>query len=131
MNGMKNTLTLLQQQETVERRALDVEKWTTLLQGTQTPTITAVASSFLSIPITNASLESVFSLMTAAWTDQWNWYSVELIKLKYESRTVLDTIKDFYTYALEEALLKAACSSKQYKVKKNIWDRKNFLKDIE
>ncbi|KAJ4926419.1 hypothetical protein JOQ06_008593 [Pogonophryne albipinna] len=115
-------VTLPRQQDVVERRAPVVEKWSTLLQGTNTPNLTAVASFLLSIPITNASLETVFSLMTAAWTDQWNRCSVELIKSEIQVKTNFEySCKEFYTYALKEkALLEAARSSKKYKVKKSI-----------
>ncbi|KAK1900923.1 Pathogenesis-related thaumatin-like protein 3.4 [Dissostichus eleginoides] len=84
-------VTLPRQQDVVERRAPVVEKWSTLLQGTNTPSLTAVASFLLSIPITNASTNFEYSC------------------------------KEFYTYALKEkALLEAARSSKEYKVKKSI-----------
>ncbi|KAI4808460.1 hypothetical protein KUCAC02_000519, partial [Chaenocephalus aceratus] len=108
--------------DVVERRAPVVEKWSTLLQGTNTPNLTAVASFLLSIPITNASVERVFSLMTAAWTDQRNRCSVELIKSEIQVKINFEySYKEFYTYALKEkALLEAARSSKKYKVKKSI-----------
>ncbi|KAI4810800.1 hypothetical protein KUCAC02_013730 [Chaenocephalus aceratus] len=84
-------VTLPRQQDVVERRAPVVEKWSTLLQGTNTPNLTAVASFLLSIPITNASINFEYSC------------------------------KEFYTYALKEkALLEAVRSSKKYKVKKSI-----------
>ncbi|KAI4799868.1 hypothetical protein KUCAC02_016407 [Chaenocephalus aceratus] len=115
-------VTLPRQQDVVERRAPVVEKWSTLLQGKNTPNLTAVASFLLSIPITNASVERVFSLMTAAWTDQRNRCSVELIKSEIQVKTYFEySCKEFYTYALKEkALLEAARSSKKYKVKQSI-----------
>lgn len=114
-------VTLPRQQEIVERRASVLEKWSILLQGTKTPNMTAVASFLFSIPITNASVERVFSLMTAAWTDQRNRCSVELIKSEIQVKNNFGySCKDFYAYALKEkAMLEAARSSKKYKVKKS------------
>ncbi|KAJ8416211.1 hypothetical protein AAFF_G00382330 [Aldrovandia affinis] len=114
-------VTLPRQQDIVERRAPVVEKWSTLLQGTKTPNLTAVASFLFSIPITNASVERVFSHMTAAWTDQRNRCSVELIKSEIQVKNNFGySCKEFYTCALKEkALLEAARSNKKYKVRKN------------
>ncbi|KAG8013676.1 hypothetical protein GBF38_022157 [Nibea albiflora] len=58
--------TLPRQQEIVEIRVPVLEKWSLLLKGTKTPNLTAVASFLFSIPVTNASVERVFSLMGAA-----------------------------------------------------------------
>ncbi|KAI4889244.1 hypothetical protein NFI96_024887, partial [Prochilodus magdalenae] len=80
-------MTLPRQQEIVEKKAPVVEKWEILLKSTKTPNLTAVASFLFSIPITNASVERVFSLMTAAWSDQRNRCSVELIKSEIQVKT--------------------------------------------
>ncbi|KAM7423438.1 hypothetical protein PAMA_011143 [Pampus argenteus] len=113
--------TLPRQQEIVERRVPVLEKWSLLLKGTKTPNLTAVASFLFGIPVTNASVERVFSLMGAAWTDQRNRCSVELIKSEIQVKTNFEyTCKEFYSYALKEkTLLEAARSSKKYKVKQN------------
>lgn len=68
------------QQAIVQSGAPVVEKWATLLKHTHTPNMTALASFLLSVPITNASVERVFSLMTGCWTDTRNRCSVNLIK---------------------------------------------------
>ncbi|XP_041844096.1 uncharacterized protein LOC121641831 [Melanotaenia boesemani] len=114
-------VTLPQQQEIVERRASVAEKWSVLLKGTKTPNLTAVASFLISIPITNAAVERMFSLMTAAWTVQRNHCSVELIKSEIQVKTNFEySCKEFYSYALKQkALLEAARSSKKYKAKRN------------
>ncbi|KAM7423439.1 hypothetical protein PAMA_011144 [Pampus argenteus] len=107
--------TLPRQQEIVERRVPVLEKWSLLLKGTKTPNLTAVASFLFGIPVTNASVERVFSLMGAAWTDQRNRCSVELIKSEIQVKTNFEyTCKEFYSYALKEkTLLEAARSSKK------------------
>ena len=115
-------VTLPRQQETVEKKVPVLEKWSILLKGTNTPNLTAVASFIFSIPITNAPVERVFSLMTAAWTDQRNRCSVELIKSEIQVKTNFEYgCTEFYRYVIKEkALLEAARSSKKYKPKKNI-----------
>ncbi|CAM4600073.1 unnamed protein product [Leuciscus chuanchicus] len=69
---------LPRQQEVVKRTVPVVEKWSTLLQGTYTHNLTVLGSFLFSIPVTNAHVERVFSLMTAAWTDQRNRCSVDI-----------------------------------------------------
>ncbi|KAK7879558.1 hypothetical protein WMY93_033730 [Mugilogobius chulae] len=68
------------QKEIVKRTDTVLEKWTALLKDSNTPNMTALGSFLFSIPITNAFVERLFSLMTAAWTDQRNRCSVDLIK---------------------------------------------------
>lgn len=112
----KHCVVLPCQQAIVESGAPVVEKWSTLLK--HTPYLTAVASFLFSIPITNSSVERVFSRMTACWTDHRNCCSVELMKSEVKSNF---RFKEFYAYALKErALLEAACSDKKYKVRKNL-----------
>ncbi|KAL7395465.1 hypothetical protein ABVT39_017241, partial [Epinephelus coioides] len=101
-------------------RSSCLDKWSTLLKHTHTPYLTAVASFLFNIPITNASVERVFSRMTECWTDQRNCCSVELMKSEIQVKSNL-RFKEFYAYALKEkALLEAARSDKKYKVRKNL-----------
>lgn len=89
-----------------------MEKWSFLPKGTVTPNLTVVASFLLSIPINNAPVERVFSLMTAAWTDQRNRCSVELIKSEIQVKTNFEyQCEKFYSYSYvlkQKALLEAA-----------------------
>lgn len=109
------------QQEIVERGVSVPERWRLLLQGTDTPNMSAVASFLLSIPITNASVEKVFSIMTAAWTEMRNRCSVDLIKSEIQIKSnFAHNCSDFYSYVLKEkSLLESAQSSKKYKSKKS------------
>ena len=108
-------VTLPRQQDIVERWAPVLENWSIMLKSTKTPNLTAVASFLFSIAITDASVERVFSLMTAAWTDPRNHRSVELIKSEIQVKTNFEySCKEFYSYALKQkALLDAASSSKK------------------
>ncbi len=82
--------------------------------------MTALASFLLSVPITNASVERVFSLMTGCWTDTRNRCSVNLIKSEIHVKSNFTfSCKDFYTYVVKEkVLLNAVRSNKKYKFKK-------------
>ncbi|RXN37953.1 zinc finger protein 862-like [Labeo rohita] len=108
------------QQAIVQSGATVVEKWATLLKHTHTPNMTALASFLLSVPITNASVERVFSLMTGCWTDTRNRCSVNLIKSEIQVKSNFTfSCKDFYTYVVKEkVLLNAVRSNKKYKFRK-------------
>lgn len=125
----EHCVVLPRQQAVIESGAPVVEKWAALLKQTDTPNLTAFASFLFSLPITNASVERVFSLMAASWTDTRNRCSVELIKSEIQVKSNFKlSCKDFYTYVLKEkALLDAARSNKKYKVKKNLEGKNNFI----
>lgn len=53
-------VTLPRQQEIVKTKAPVAKKWSTLLQDTNTPNLTAIASFLLSIPVTNAFVQCNF-----------------------------------------------------------------------
>ncbi|KAJ8006714.1 hypothetical protein DPEC_G00110080 [Dallia pectoralis] len=108
------------QQTIVQSGAPVVEKWAILLKHTHTPNMTALASFLLSVPITNASVERVFSLMTGCWTDTRNRCSVNLIKSEIQLKSNFTfSCKDFYSYVVKEkVLLNAVRSNKKYKFKK-------------
>ena len=118
MNALydEHCVVLPRQQAIVKSAAL--KWWSTLLKHTDTPNLTAVASFLLSILITDASAERMFSLMTARWTDQRNRCSVELIKAEIQVKSNFRlSCKEFHAYALKEtALLEAARSNKKYKI---------------
>lgn len=80
--------------------------------------MTAVASFLFRIPVTSASVERVFSLTAAAWTDRRDRCSAELIGR--EIQVINDSgygRKESYTY--DKALSEAARPNKKCKVKKN------------
>ena len=91
-----------------------------MLQGTNTPNLTALGSFLFSIPVTNAFVERLFSLMTAAWTDQRNRCSVDLIKREIQVKNnVAYNCTEFYSYDVKEkVLLEAVRSNKKYTFKK-------------
>ncbi|KAK3508885.1 hypothetical protein QTP70_012514 [Hemibagrus guttatus] len=85
-------------------------KWTTLLKHVNAPNMTALVSLALSIPVTNAFVERVFSLMTAAWTETRNRATLDLIKSELLVKMNYSyTCQEFYRHVInEKAILEAA-----------------------
>lgn len=94
-------------------------KWTTLLKHAKLPNMTALLSFILSIPVTNAFVERLFSLMVGAWTNDRNRCSIDLIKNEIQVKVNYSyTCQEFYKHVLKEKdLLDAARSNKKYKFK--------------
>ena len=94
-------------------------KWTALLKDATMPNVTALMSFILSIPVTNAFVERLFSLMVGAWTNDRNRCSIDLIKNEIQVKVNYSfTCQEFYKHVLKEkALLDAARSNKKYKFK--------------
>ena len=94
--------------------------WTAILKDGMMPNMTALVSFILSVPVTNAFVERLFSLMVGAWTNDRNRCSIDLIKNEIQVKVNYSfTCQDFYKHVLKEkALLDAARSNKKYKFKK-------------
>jgi hypothetical protein len=71
----------------------------------------------LAIPSTIASIERVFSITNAVWTDEKNSFLVETIKAVIVTETHFQDLScnDFYTLILEKPkLLQEICLSRKY-----------------
>lgn len=80
--------------------------------------------SFLSESLLPKPLWRVLSLMTTAWTDQWNCYSVGLVKWKIQVKNIFGySYKEFYTYALKRS---AGRKLEERKTYKSIWSKRKF-----
>ncbi len=114
---MKNSVLLPRVKETAATTNPVASKWTALLKHVSAPNVTALASLALSIPVTNAFVESVFSLMTAVRTETRNRATVDLIKGEILVKVNYSyTCQEFYRHVMnEKALLEAARSDRKYK----------------
>ena len=99
-------VTLPRQQEVAKRTVPVVEKWSTLLQGTNTLHFSLASLSPMHL------WKDLFSLMTAAWTD--------LIKSEIQVKNNFAySCTEFYSYDVKEkVLLEAVRSNKKYTFKK-------------
>ena len=73
----------------------------------------------LSIPVTNAKCESVFSIMNALWTNSRNKLNFNLVKAELMMKMNFHmSCNEFYEFiSKDKALLKAAKSQEKYKFK--------------
>jgi hypothetical protein len=83
----------------------------------------------LSVPISNACVEKIFSILDNTWTDRRNRMTVELVKSELCSKfnfdmTCADFI-DFLNKPEQVELLKSVSKNKKYKWKLNL-----FLKNV-
>ena len=85
---------------------------------TYAPNLFKIMQYVLAIPVSNAHVERVFSVMNALWSDARNRMSTELVKAEICVQMNLKiTCEDFYSAVLKnKTLLNAARSSKNIKV---------------
>ena len=70
----------------------------------------------LAIPVSNAYVETIFSLMKNLWTDARNRLSTDMVKAELSVKLNYSlSCKEFYTYIIDQkTLLKAARSNSKY-----------------
>lgn len=93
------------------------KKWMKFFQNTHSPNLLNIVQPILSISVSNANVERVFSLMKQSWTDNRNKMDLKLIKAELCTKINYDlSCAEFYEYALSnENLLKNVRNSSKYK----------------
>lgn len=93
-----------------------VEKWTYIFKEKKFPNLVKIVQPILSISVSTANVERVFSLMNQSWTDNRNRMNVELVKAELVIKSNFSlNCKDFYEYiAKNKKLLKSVSKSEKY-----------------
>lgn len=84
------------------------------------PNLFSIVQYVLSIPVSNAFTERVFSIMGNVWTDNRNRLDVDVVKSEIQCKINFGSMKctEFYDYIVSKPLLiKAAKSNKKYSFK--------------
>ncbi|KAJ3661545.1 hypothetical protein Zmor_005936 [Zophobas morio] len=95
------------------------QKWVTVFKRAHLPAISKIVSFVLSIPVSNAYCERVFSLMGIINRDERNKIATELISAELKTRLNFDmNCSEFYDYIQEfPELLRLVGSDKKYSFK--------------
>lgn len=84
------------------------------------PNLLSIVQYALSVPVSNAFTERVFSIMGNVWTDNRNRLEVDVVKSEIQCKINFNSMKcsEFYDYIVSKPLLiKAAKSNKKYTFK--------------
>lgn len=90
--------------------------WSEFFEKADAPNLFKIMQHVLAVPVSNAHVERVFSVMNALWSDARNRMTTELVKAEICVQMNLKMkCEDFYSVALQDkTLLNAARSSKKY-----------------
>ena len=92
------------------------EQWVAFFPHVNYPNILSLVEFALALPVSNAYVERIFSLMKNLWTDERNRLSTEMVKAELSVKLNYSlSCKDFYHFIKQEKkLLKIAKSSDKY-----------------
>lgn len=96
------------------------ERWIEFFKNCDAPNLQKLVGYVLSIPISNANVERIFSLMKNLWTDERNRMRPELVKAELCVKVNFDqSCSDFLNYVGgQKCLLKASKSDQKYSFKR-------------
>lgn len=96
------------------------ERWIEFFRNCDAPNLQKLVGYVLSIPISNANVERIFSLMKNLWIDERNRMRPELVKAELCVKVNYDqSCSDFLTYVGgQKCLLKASKSEQKYSFKR-------------
>ena len=91
-------------------------KWVEFFKATNCSNLQKLIELVLSVPVSNAPVERLFSIMKNLWTDQRNRMCVELVEPELLVKTIYRmTCAEFYNFVLgQKPLLKAVRSNLKY-----------------
>lgn len=116
------TVNLIRKEVTKGDNSID-KKWSEIFRHTEMTELFKIISKVLSIPISNAFVERIFSLMNNLWTDERNNLSVHMVKAelctKINFNMSCDDFLDFISKPEQQSLLEASQTSSKYDLKKN------------
>ncbi|KAI6656015.1 hypothetical protein LOD99_1749 [Oopsacas minuta] len=92
------------------------EQWVAFFSYANSPNLLSLVEFALALPVSNAYVERIFSLMKNLWTDERNRLSTEMVKAELCVKLNYSlSCKDFYNFIRQEKrLLKIAKSSDKY-----------------
>ena len=91
------------------------EKWMKIFEA-DFPNLQILVSKILSVPVSNATVERVFSLISAQWTDSLNSLNIETVKSLAQVKMNYDfTCSQMYDFLITSPkLLKEIMSGEKY-----------------
>jgi hypothetical protein len=110
------------QQFTTEDKSLEIDKlWSKILKSSQFPNMYKIIETVFAIPVSNAFVERVFSIMKNLWSDERNLLSVNLVKAEIYTKVNFSmSCYEFADYVSKNSeLIKAAKSNEKYKLSLN------------
>jgi hAT family C-terminal dimerisation region len=113
-NLLKKVVPKLREIERVDKR------WVEFFNNSDSPNLLQIVEKVMAIPVSNAHVERVFSLMKNLWTDERNRMRPELVKaeLCVKENFNFSCMEFFEHVSKNKELLKAARSEKKYSFKK-------------
>lgn len=117
---LNSTLSKIKESEDIVLKNSE-EIWCKIFQNADLPQLLQIVSKILSVPVSNAFPERIFSLMSNLWTDERNKMRVDLVKAelctKINFNMSCQKFADFLESREQIALLRSCQSNTKYRFK--------------